>query len=185
MTAATDTRSRFDRMLAAVLGFARVAIRLRDSVTIVIYGTNIRKTVHIDPRTKRFAPAFEALHDIEARSEESAPGVAATWVREHAPKGATVVWCTAVTDSAGTERLSAAASAMSRRHPTVLLNLLDADLHRIARQDPEDLLDAYAKASALARRSRLDKLARTLAGAGVSVVQAPADRLIISLVARV
>jgi len=184
MTAATDTRSRLDRMLAAVLGFARVAIRLRDSVTIVVYGAQLRKTVHIDPRTRRFAPAFDALHDLEARTEESAPGVAAAWVREHAPKGATVIWCTSVTDSAGTERLSAAARSMARRHPTVLLNLLDADLHRIARQDPTHLVEAYEKASALQRRARLDALARSLTSAGVAVVQAPADRLVIGLVGR-
>jgi len=96
-----------------------------------------------------------------------------------------VVWCTSLTDSAGTERLSDAARTVARRYNTVLLNLLDSDLHRLARQDPSDLQGAYEKASALARRARLKVLARTLTGAGIAVVEAPADRLVIGLVAQV
>jgi len=184
MAAATDHRSRFDRMLAAVLAFARVVVHRRDRATVVVYDTVLRHVVHLDPRDRAFRIAYDTLCDVEPTHGDSDPGVAAAWVRANTRRGMRVVFCTALTDPTNTERLVAAAGTTARRHPTVLLQLVDAELERAARLHPDTVHEAYVKASAMARRRRLVDFARSLEAVRVPVVRAPADRLVVSLAAR-
>ena len=184
MAAATDSRSRLDRVLGAVLGFARIACRQRDAVTLVAFDLGIRRVVHIHPRAPAFGPAYQALHDLHPSDTPADYLQAASWVRQHSPRGALVLWCTTVPEPAVARELRLAVVGIGQQRPSVLLNVVDTDLTALARQIPETPLQAYEKATAMARRRRLVDLARSLESAGVAVVQAPADKIAVGLVDR-
>ncbi len=184
MAAECGWGSRLDRVLAAVLAYARVVVHRQDRASVVVYDTNIRQVVHLDPRLRSFRAAYDTLASLQPTSATSDPGVAASWVQQHARRGMKVVFCTVLTDPSNTERLVAAVGLCARRFPTVLLQLHDPTLERTARSLPDTLEAAYEKASAMARRERLADLSKGLRSTGAAVVKAPADRLVVSLVHR-
>jgi uncharacterized protein (DUF58 family) len=169
-------RSKLDHALAAALALARVAVSRGDRVTFVAFSDRVERLVRVRASAQGVARAYGALFDLPARLSEPAYDVAAETVSKVEPRRATVVLLTSVVDLAAAEVLREALLCL-RRHRTLLVNLEDPDVVRLAAGSASSPAEAFAKVSALEILLANRRLGRRLQRAGTRVVSAPADRL--------
>src|SRR5204863_9044547 len=84
---------------------------------------------------------------------------------------------TALVDVASAELLREALLRLRRRHVTLLINLEDPELARLAMGAPRTEAEAFAKVSALEIALANRRLGRRLRGAGIRVVTSSAERI--------
>jgi uncharacterized protein (DUF58 family) len=169
-------RSKLDHALAAALALARVAVSRGDRVTFVAFSDRVERLVRVRASARGVARAYGTLFDLPARLSEPAYDLAAEAVSAVEPRRATVVLLTSVVDLAAAEVLREALLSL-RRHRTLLVNLEDPEVVRLALGSPSTPAEAFAKVSALEILLANRRLGRRLQRAGTRVVSAPADRL--------
>jgi uncharacterized protein (DUF58 family) len=177
MMARDAGRSKLDHALAAALALARVAAGRGDRVTLIAFSDRVERIVRVRPGSAGIAHAYGALYDLEARLAEPAYDLAAEAARGAEGRRATVVVLTSVVDLAAVAVLRETLQALRRRSRTLLVNLDDPELVRLARGSPESVEEAFAKVSALDLQVANRGLGRELARTGIRAVSAPADGL--------
>ncbi len=84
---------------------------------------------------------------------------------------------TSLVDLAGAQLLRDALRSLSRQHRPLFVHLEDPDIARLAASVPEDVVEAYAKVSALGILLGNRDLSTRLRHAGIETVSTSADRL--------
>ncbi len=169
-------RSKLDHALAAALALTRVAVSRGDRVTLVAFSDRIERIVRVRSGGRGVARAYAALFDLPARLSEPAYDLAAETVATVEPRRATVVLLTSIVDLGAAAVLRDALVRLGRRR-TLLVNLEDPEVVRLALGEPGSVAEAFAKGSAMEILLGNRRLGRRLARTGVRVVGAPADRL--------
>jgi uncharacterized protein (DUF58 family) len=121
--------------------------------------------------------AYAALFDLEARLAEPDFDLAGEQALQLEPRRGVAVLFTSVVDLAAAERLQRALRRLERRHRTLLVNLEDAQVGRLAWGSPQTAAEAFAKVAAMEILLGNRRLARELSRAGVLTVSTSADRL--------
>ncbi len=177
MATAAGGRSKLDHALAASLALARVASSRGDRVHLAAFADRVLRTVRVGGGSRGIVRAYERLYDLEARLVEPAWDLAREAVAALEPRRSTVVLLTSVADVGAAEVLRDTALALGRRHRTLLVNLEDPELRRIALASPVTAEQAFAKSAALSILLDNRALARHLRERGVRVVATAADQL--------
>ncbi len=177
MLASDHGRSKLDHALAAALALLRVASSRGDRVTVIAFSDRVERVVRVRPGTRGVSAAYGALFDLEARQAEPAYDVAAETVSKTETRRATVVLLTSVVDLGAAELLREALVTLRGRHRTVLVNLEDPELARLAWGSPRDVREAFAKTASLEILLGNKRLGTHLRHHGIRVASVPADRL--------
>jgi uncharacterized protein (DUF58 family) len=175
-----DDVPRLDSAMDAALLLAALASRAGDSVDFLAGDRQVRARVRAGAHRDALVQVVEAMADLEPVLVE------ADWSRLTAAvvalgrQPALVVLLTALEPAAVEHGLLPALPALARRHRVVLASVRDPELERLAarRATPSEVYDAAAAEQVLADRART---ADVLAGLGVDVVDADADRLPVAL----
>jgi len=170
-------RSKLDYAVAATLALTRVAAARGDQVTIVAFADRVLRTVRVRSGGRGARLAYESLYDVEAQLDEPAYDLAAEAAFDVESRSATAVLFTSVVDLAAAELLRESLLRLGRRHRTLLLNLEDPELRRLATVAPEDPPQAFAQVASLEILLANRRLARHLRRGGIRVINTPADRL--------
>ena len=170
-------RSKLDYAVAATLALTRVAAARGDQVTIVAFADRVLRTVRVRSGGRGARLAYESLYDVEAQLDEPAYDLAAEAAFDVESRSATAVLFTSVVDLAAAELLRESLLRLGRRHRTLLLNLEDPELRRLATAAPETAPQAFAQVASLEILLANRRLARHLRRGGIRVVNTPADRL--------
>jgi uncharacterized protein (DUF58 family) len=170
-------RSKLDYAVAATLALTRVAAARGDQVTIVAFADRVLRTVRVRSGGRGAGLAYEALYDVEAQLDEPAYDLAAEAAFDVESRSATAVLFTSVVDLAAAELLRESLLRLGRRHRTLLLNLEDPELRRLATAAPDTPPQAFAQVASLEILLANRRLARHLRRGGIRVVSTPADRL--------
>jgi uncharacterized protein (DUF58 family) len=159
------------------LALTRVAASRGDLVTVVAVSDRVERSVRVRSGGRGVAAAYAALYDLDAKLVEPAYDLAAEAVFAIEPRRATTVLLTSVVDLAAAELLRGSLVRLGRRHRTLLVNLEDPELARLAMADPATSAEAFAQVSALEIQLANRRLARQLRRGGIRVVTTSADRL--------
>ncbi|HEV8241999.1 MAG TPA: DUF58 domain-containing protein [Thermoanaerobaculia bacterium] len=177
MTSLDGTRSKLDHALAASLALLRLAIGRGDRVAVLAFADRVERRLRIHPGTGGARTAYAALYDLEARLAEPNFDLAGEQALQLEPRRGVAVLFTSVVDLAAAERLQHALRRLERRHRTLLVNLEDPQVGRLAWGSPTTPPEAFAKVAAMEILLANRRLARELSRAGVLTVSTAADRL--------
>ncbi|MGH9380245.1 MAG: DUF58 domain-containing protein [Thermoanaerobaculia bacterium] len=177
MSGTDEGRSKLDVALATALALTRLAGGRGDRVALVAFSDRIERSLRVPRTGKGISQAYTALFGLQATLREPAYELAVEAACDLESRGATVVIFTSVSDLAATETLNTALKRLSRRHRTLLVNLEDAELRRLAESVPATPEAAFAQLASLEIRLANRRLARRLQRVGVHVVSCPSDRL--------
>lgn len=177
MASMDGERGKLDWALAAVLALARVAAGRGDRVTIVAFSDRVLRTVKVRPGARGASAAYDALFDLEAERVESAYDEAVRAIERSGSPRAVALLLTSVVDIAAADSVQSALAFLARRHRTLLLNLSDPDLERLARAEGRDSLEALVKTGALGIMAGNRRLSLSLRHAGITVANAPSRDL--------
>lgn len=177
MASPDGERGKLDWALAAVLALSRVAAARGDRVTIIAFSDRVLRTVQVRPGTRGAAGAYDALFDVEAERVESAYVEAARAIDRSGSRRAVALLLTSVVDIAAADSVRSALGFLSRRHRTLLVNLADPDLDRLAREECREPLDALVRTGALGIMAGNRRLSMSLRHAGITVASAPSRDL--------
>jgi len=177
MASLDGTRSKLDHALAASLALLRLGIGRGDRVAVLAFADRIERRLRVHPGTGGARAAYAALYDLEARLAEPDFDLAGEQALQLEPRRGVAVLFTSVVDLASAERLQRALRRLERRHRTLLVNLEDPQVGRLAWGSPTTSAEAFAKVAAMEILLANRRLARELSRAGVLTVSTAADRL--------
>jgi uncharacterized protein (DUF58 family) len=170
-------RSKLDHALAASLALLRLAVGRGDRVAVLAFADRVERRLRVHPGAGGTRTAYAALYDLEARLAEPDFDLAVEQGLGLEPRRGVAVLFTSVVDLAAAERLQAALRRLERRHRTLLVNLEDPQVGRLAWGAPASAPAAFAKVAAMEILLANARLARQLSRAGVLTVSTSADRL--------
>jgi uncharacterized protein (DUF58 family) len=168
-------RSKLDHALAASLALMRLGIGRGDRVAVLAFADRVERRLRVHAGGAR--AAYAALYDLEARLAEPDFDLACEQALQLEPRRGVAVLFTSVVDLAAAERLQRALRRLERRHRTLLVNLEDPQVGRLAWGSPQTPAQAFAKVAAMEILLANRRLARELSRAGVLTVSTAADRL--------
>jgi uncharacterized protein (DUF58 family) len=177
MAAMDGRRSKLDYGVAASLALTRVAVARGDRVTLLAFSDRVLRSVRVRSGGRGAALAYAGLYDLEADLSEPAYDVAVEAALGIESRSATVVLFTSVVDLAAAELLRESLLRLGQRHRTLLINLEDPELRKLAETEPDDPPHAFAQVASLEIQLANRRLARHLRRGGVRVVTSSADRL--------
>ena len=177
MASLDGTRSKLDHALAASLALLRLGIGRGDRVAVLAFADRIERRLRVHPGSGGARAAYAALYDLEARLAEPDFDLVGEQALQLEPRRGVAVLFTSVVDLASAERLQRALRRLERRHRTLLVNLEDPQVGRLAWGSPTTPAEAFAKVAAMEILLANRRLARELSRAGVLTVSTAADRL--------
>jgi uncharacterized protein (DUF58 family) len=167
---------RLDASMDAALLLAALAVRAGDRIDLLAMDRRIRARVIAAPRTDVLRAFTAAMAPIEAELIESDSAAMASVILAHARQRCLVVLLTDLSPAALTEGLLPHVPLLASRHVLVLGSVADPRLDELA-TGRGDAAAVYAAAAAETARAARAQLAATLRRHGVTVVDAPPDRL--------
>jgi uncharacterized protein (DUF58 family) len=175
-----DDVPRLDSAMDAALLLAALASRAGDSVDFLAGDRRVRARLRAGGRTDVLPRLVDAMADLEPVLAEADWSVLSSAVVGLSRQPALVVVLTALDTAAVEQGLLPALPALVRRHRVVLATVRDPELERMTGRggDVAAVYDAAAAEQVLAERARM---AGVLGVLGVHVVDAPAERLPVSL----
>lgn len=177
MASLDGSRSKLDHALAASLALVRLGIGRGDRVAVLAFSDRVERRLRVHVGGGGARTAYAALFDLEARLAEPDFDLAGEQALQLEPRRGVAVLFTSVVDLAAAERLQRALRRLERRHRTLLVNLEDPQVGRLAWGSPETAPEAFAKVAAMEILLANRRLARELSRAGVLTVSTSADRL--------
>jgi uncharacterized protein (DUF58 family) len=179
-----DGRTKLDHAVDAALALARAAALRGDRAGAVLFGAEPGRVVLPGAGRAGLGALAEALHDAEARVEESDYDAAFDAVEARQRRRALVVVFTDLGDPDSGAALRARAALLARRHLVQLLAVADSEVADVAAARPERAEEAFARVAAERILAERDAAAASLAAAGVRVESAPARELVGAVVRR-
>jgi uncharacterized protein (DUF58 family) len=175
-----DDVPRLDSAMDAALLLAALASRAGDSVDFLAGDRRVRSRVRAGAGRNALPAVVEAMADLEPAIVEADWSRLSSAVVALGRQPALVVLLSALEPAAVEHGLLPALPTLAHRHRVVLASVRDPELDRMAgrRGDPAAVYQAAAAEQVLLDRSHT---ADILAGLGVDVVDADADRLPVAL----
>ncbi len=173
MASPVGERTRLDVALEAVTAVAAAADAAGDRAGALAFSASV--TRELDPRRRGAAAVVRALFDLEATEVES--DYERAFVALARRKRALVAVFSDLVDESASRALVGACRVLARRHAVIVATCRDPDLTAAVTHAPASVLDVLRAAVAvdvLAGRERASTLLRS---AGVTVVEAPPERL--------
>jgi uncharacterized protein (DUF58 family) len=167
---------RLDTSMDAALLLAALAVRAGDRVDLLAMDRQIRARVIATPRPDVLRAFTAAMAPIEAELIESDSAAMAGVILAHARQRCLVVLLTDLNPAALTEGLLPHIPLLASRHILLLGSVADPRLDELAAARG-NATAVYAAAAAETARAARASLAATLRHHGVTVVDAPPDRL--------
>jgi len=173
--------SKLDEAIAAALLIVRVAAARQDRVTLLAFSDRIERVVRVRGGAGSVRSAYQKLYDLDARLAEPAYDLAVERMLGLQRRRGVVLLLTSLADLAAVGLLGEALARLGPRRRTVLANLEDPELERLALGVPRSEEEAFAKASALEILLANRRMATTLRARGIRLVSTPATRFADSL----
>jgi uncharacterized protein (DUF58 family) len=177
MASLDGSRSKLDHALAAALALLRLGVGRGDRVAVLAFADRVERRLRVHAGTGGARSAYAALYDLEARLAEPDFDLAGEQALSLEPRRGVAVLFTSVVDLGAAERLQGALRRLERRHRTLLVNLEDPQVGRLAWGSPGTAAEAFAKVAAMEILLANRQLARELSRAGVLTVSTSADKL--------
>ena len=167
---------RLDAAMDAALLLAALASRAGDRIDLLAFDRRIRARVMAAPRTDVLRAFTSAMAPLEAELIESDSGAMAAAILAHARQRCLVVLLTDLNPAALAEGLLPRLPLLASRHVLMLAAVADPRLDELA-GGRGDATSVYAAAAAEHARAGRAGVAARLRQRGVTVVDAPPDRL--------
>jgi uncharacterized protein (DUF58 family) len=167
---------RLDTSMDAALLLVALAVRAGDRVDLLAMDRRIRARVMAAPRTDVLRAVTSAMAPIEAELIESDSGAMASAVLAHARQRCLVVLLTDLNPAALSQGLLPHVPLLAARHVLVLGAVADPKLDELA-EGRGDAGAVYAAAAAERARAERARMAAILRRQGVTVVDAPPEKL--------
>lgn len=167
---------RLDTSMDAALLLAALAVKAGDRVDLLAFDRRTRARVMATPRSDVLRAFTDAMAPLEAELIESDSGAMAGAILAHARRRCLVVLLTDLNAAALSEGLLPRLPLLTSRHVLVVGAVADARLDELA-AGRGDAPAVYAAAAAERARAERAAMAALLRQRGVTVVDAPPDRL--------
>jgi uncharacterized protein (DUF58 family) len=167
---------RLDTSMDAALLLAALAVKAGDRVDLLAFDRRTRARVMATPRSDVLRAFTDAMAPLEAELIESDSGAMAGAILAHARRRCLVVLLTDLNPAALSEGLLPRLPLLTSRHLLVVGAVADARLDELA-AGRGDAQAVYAAAAAEHARAERASIAALLRQRGVTVVDAPPDRL--------
>ncbi len=168
---------RVEHAMDAVLLLTYLATKLGDRCGLVAYDAAVRAVVPPSQRSAQLARVSEALYDLQPALVESDHRGAFTEALVRFRRRAMFVVLTELNEQSVGETLLPALPLLLRRHLVVVGSVRDPEVERWAAANATEAGLAYRKAAAVAALEERHRLASTLRGLGVVVVDAAPGQL--------
>jgi uncharacterized protein (DUF58 family) len=165
--------TRLDAALDAVCAVAAVADELRDRVGTVAFDDEVRR--RLSPARQGGRLVVRELFDLEPSPVQS--DFRRAFHAVEGEKRAFVLLFTDLLDETATRPLLEAIPILARKHAVAVVTVADPEVGRPLREAPEDLGGVARQAVALQVATSRRRAGATIAAAGASIVEAPADKL--------
>lgn len=175
-------QTRLDSTLEAAMTLAAVALRQGDQVALLVYSNVIKTYIPPGKGLRHLHVLLEATYALHSDFVESDPAKALEFLHRHQKKRSLMVLFSDMENYLVEDQLGGHLWRLRRSHLLLLLSLSDPLLHGWGRVATRNSQDAFAKA--LAQRFQLDRRAfgQKMIGAGIQVLDVPADQLTVTLV---
>ena len=182
MTARIGAQRKLDYAVTAGLSMASIASLASDRVGVVAFAARI-----IVARAPRSTAASvralaDAMCDVEPRFEESDYARAFAYLRTHLHRRTLIAFFTDVIDPVAQSAVLAELSTLAKRHVVLCIFMNDAAVSATLAATPHAVATSYAMGVALGLATERAVAAKTLARAGVLVIDAPAEKLSIAAI---
>ncbi len=171
MAAPVGDRTRLDAALDALTAIAFVADELGDRAGVIAFAESIR--VKVTPQRRGADAIVRSIFDLEPTATDAAYDLAFRTVG--GGKRSLVVVFTDLLDGAAAAELLQSLPVLRRRHVVVVASVVDPDLDRLRRADPETVADVYRAAAATDLLANRARVIGQLEHAGAVVVEAPVE----------
>lgn len=177
-----DGRTKLDLSMEAALTLAAVALRQGDQVALLAYSHEIKTYVPPGRGLGHLHTLIEAVYDLQSDFVESNPLLALEYLHRQQKRRSLMVLFSDMENYLLEDQLGAYLWRLRRSHLLLLLSLADPLLHDWSRTAASNSRIAYVKA--LAQRFQLDRKAfqQKMTGAGIQVLDIPADQLTLTVV---
>ena len=170
-------RSRFDHSLQAALRLGRSALEHGDAVGLLAFGGQLRSAIAPAKGRAHLRSLVEATYRLQPELEESDYAAAFDWVSRVTTRRALVCAFTDLVDEDASRILVARTAALRPKHLPVMVALLDGELAALEAEAPQDEEATYARAAAVRLLRARGEAMRRLRDAGVTVVDAPSEKV--------
>ncbi|MGQ7280111.1 DUF58 domain-containing protein [Brevibacillus thermoruber] len=179
-----DGQTKLDLSLEAALTLAAVALRQGDQVALLAFSHEIKVYVPPGRGLAHLHTLLEAVFDLQSDFVESNPLQALEYLHRQQKRRSLMVLFSDMENYLLEDQLAAYLWRIRRSHLLLLLSLADPLLHAWNRAETTSSRLAYIKA--LAQRFQLDRKAfqQNMIGAGIQVLDVPADQLTLAVVNR-
>ncbi len=176
--------AKLDYVINAALLFTYVASGKGDKVGMMTFADDVHQFLRPRQGRSQFYRMLELLYAVEAQAVEPDYRRALAYLAAKQRKRSLIVLFTDLSGGIGMQSLVAHISVLARNSLPLVVTISDPDVHRAARQVPDDSLRVYQRAAAAqlldARKVILEDLERQ----GVLTLDVPADHLSIAVINR-
>ncbi|KQL44295.1 hypothetical protein AN963_23075 [Brevibacillus choshinensis] len=175
-------RTRLDSTLEAAMTLAAVALRQGDQVALLVYSNVIKTYIPPGKGLRHLHVLLEATYDLRSDFVESDPAKALEYLYRQQKKRSLMVLFSDMENYLVEDQLGGHLWRLRRSHLLLLLSLADPLLHGWSKGETASSHIAYVKA--VAQRFQLDRRAfqQKMTGAGIQVLDVPADQLTVTLI---
>lgn len=177
-----DGRTRLDATLESAMTLAAVALRQGDQVALLVYSHEIKTYIPPGKGMRHLHTLLEATFDLRSEFVESDPAKAMEFLLRKQKKRSLIALFSDMENYLVEDQLGGHLWRLRRSHLLLLLSLADPLLHEWSGQETRSSRIAYVKS--LAQRFQLDRRAfqQKMTGAGIQVLDVPADQLTLAVV---
>jgi uncharacterized protein (DUF58 family) len=177
-----EGKTKLDLTIESALTLAAVALKQGDQVALLAFSHEIKTYVPPGRGLAHLHTLVEAVYDLQSDFVESNPLQALEYLHRQQKRRSLIVLFSDMENYLLEDQLGAYLWRLRRSHLLLLLSLADPLLHEWNRTETKDSRLAYIKA--LAQRFWLDRKAfqQKMIGAGIQVLDIPADQLTLTVV---
>lgn len=177
-----EGKTKLDLTIESELTLAAVALKQGDQVALLAFSHEIKTYVPPGRGLAHLHTLVEAVYDLQSDFVESNPLQALEYLHRQQKRRSLIVLFSDMENYLLEDQLGAYLWRLRRSHLLLLLSLADPLLHEWSRTETKDSRLAYIKA--LAQRFWLDRKAfqQKMIGAGIQVLDIPADQLTLTVV---
>lgn len=177
-----NNQTRLDISLEAALTLAAVALRQGDQVALLAYSHEIKMYIPPGRGLRHLHTLLEATYNLTSDFVEADPAKALEFLNRQQKRRSLIVLFSDMENYLVEEQLSHYLWRMRRSHLLLLLSLADPLLHEWSHTNTSNSSLAFTKA--VAQKLQLDRRAfqQKMTGAGIQVLEVPADQLTLTVV---
>ncbi|ASS68632.1 MULTISPECIES: DUF58 domain-containing protein [unclassified Paenibacillus] len=177
-----DNQVKLDRTLEAALAVAAAALKQDDQVALIAYSSRVKLYLPPGRGLAHLQAMTRAVSDLRSDYEESGAGVGLGYLLHRLRRRSFAVLFSDMDHYRHDPELLPYAARTKRSHHLLLLSIRNPVLHELEKARPEDVQGAYVQSIAAKENGERQLLSRKLAGGGIPLVDAPADRLAVTAI---